>query len=52
MAVSPYETAHGSESDLPRYQLNLATAHLVLNKCILPYLLTIHLCAYASFHQN
>ena len=39
MAISLYEAAHGFESELPYYQLNLAAAHLKLNKYVIPHLL-------------
>lgn len=32
VAVTHYESAHDIESELPHYQLNLAAAHLKLNK--------------------
>ena len=34
-AVTLYEAAHNIESELPHYQLNLAAAHLKLNKSAL-----------------
>jgi Flp pilus assembly protein TadD len=33
-AVKLYESAHEIESELPHYQLNLAAAHLKLNKYV------------------
>lgn len=48
MAISLYEAAHGLESELPHYQLNLAAAHLKLNKYVIPYLLSANLCAYPN----
>jgi len=48
MAISLYEVAHGLESELPHYQLNLAAAHLKLNKYVTPYLLAAHILAYAN----
>ena len=34
LAVQHYEKAHEIEPELPHYQLNLAAAHLKLNKCV------------------
>ena len=48
MAISLYEAAHGLESELPHYQLNLAAAHLKLNKYVIPYLLAARILAYAN----
>ena len=52
MAINLYEAAHGLESELPHYQLNLAAAHLKLNKYVIPYLLTANLRAYAQFQAG
>ena len=37
-AIQHYQNAHEIEPELPHYQLNLAAAHLKLNKCVLSLL--------------